>query len=195
VKTSDWAFHKIPPDELRAAWNWEIQRTADGRGESWTKLPPALRRKCVEYCRWDKATGLREIALPVDPCRFDAYEDPRAMVSGHLLEIDWHRSRAEIVRAFEKWLGDRPTGRDNGGPRNPKPWLIDLAIYRASIAGLTRPAALKRLAPLFQWAGVAQTEANKFSPSHWVDAKRRTADRLTELRKISFRLSTIFQNT
>ena len=108
----------------------------------------------------------------------------------HLLCVDWRESKTKILRELHKWFERHwsaiPAGErcpDEGGRKHQYfPWLVDLAIYRASESGLTRNEAMNRMNPLF--AAIMPSEANKLSPPHWADAKRKTKERLKQRRGV-----------
>jgi hypothetical protein len=197
---NEWSFHKIPPEEQRAAWRWEAERSLGSSTEPWLKLDRSTKRMLVNACA-GPAPLLQELSLdhvmPEFLSRFRAiYHDPKPSFPSqlgqklHLISINWSGSRTKIRRELDEWVAkhwaavpSEARQSDKGGRKNQfHTWLVDLAIYRAGEAGLTRSHSIGVLAPLF--GNITPNKHNKISPSHWEDAQHRTQDRLLKHRLI-----------
>jgi hypothetical protein len=64
------------------------------------------------------------------------------------LEIPWTEDEEDVVEAFRKWLQEHRGGASHAKPGRKhewRTWFLNLAIYRLSASGFTRPQALKLL--------------------------------------------------
>jgi len=194
-----WPLHNAPPEVQRFALVWEIDRTLGSGNPPYLKLPKVIRKKIVEFIinvETERRAPLRQLPLSKavdymqrmkEASRSDS--DENYMLTGphttaHLLQFDWeHFSREEIKEALGKWIDSRPNyilseGRlakpKTGRPQNPFPRLVDLAIWRISLAGVTHTEGCMLLATGFP--KLAPTDKGlpnpaKISATHWADAK------------------------
>lgn len=106
------------------------------------------------------------------------------------IEIDWTKSRTELLEAFGNWLdsGKHPfhtsykhasvIKRKKGQRKTAGflAWLRELAIYRISEAGFTRAKGLEKM----MVKPIGKEKKPGISPANWEHAQARTRDRIIE---------------
>ncbi len=181
ISTIEWDFSSVSGEYERAAWEWEIDRSAFEKGTSWLELYPREQRQVADYFISD--SPIKELYLSAHniETRLAAYElTPFGL---HLLEIDWSGSKTAIKLSLSKWVENqyplRPIGNHNpkankgGRPPSYMGLLVDLAIHRLHSAGIRRADALGMLANLASRAKIGKTQDNRLSPQHWSHARKR----------------------
>ncbi len=189
----DWNFHKIPEDEFRVAWLWELDRTLGSGGTPWLHLPDASKRYIEERLpesdvrvieEWDLEKAHPEVVRVYRSCfHGELWRDGYHNL--HMLDVDWSFSETRILERLKRWVRanrakvpkSRRRENDRGGRKNQyDAWLVDLAMYRAGEAGLKHADAVNRMKPLFEYFTPCGT--GKISQKHWKDPQKRTRERL-----------------
>jgi hypothetical protein len=188
MKKNEWQFYRIKdPAELQTVWRWEIERAAGSGAKPWLSLSQSRRRTIREYVEAD-LPPVRAMQLVMMTEEADALRDnlPLAL---HGFEIDWSRGKEAIASWFKRWVESKPHFKAHrkwplwtprGGRKNQFiPWLVDLAIFRASEAGIPVAEAPARLQPLIDWSFTKK----KFTQRGWNKAKKNTEARIAQARQ------------
>jgi hypothetical protein len=184
LKREAWAFHEIPEDELEIALRWELEVETGSGQPHWLELADDDKAPVLDYrdfCERE-TKPFREIQMGrggIDYFRLHDDAHAQTPFQLHAVEIDWSASPTAIKDAFGKWVDSIPSWKGKGDRRRGKPGpkgivsqLVDLAILRASEAGVNCKKGGELLWPLF----TATAKQDRTSPSHWADAKRRARE-------------------
>jgi len=181
-----WRLHEAPPEEQRFAWVWELDRELGSGNRPYLSLSMATRQKVAQSAEVNRTlrTPVQELSLRefVDSMRAHGMPafDP---FPAHLLVFDWeHFTREQILEAVGKWIDSKPdhtlrSGRlaksKKGRRESYVHHLIDLAILRLSKAGVTQKKGVESLMHTIpNPIPSSLPDPEKFTPSHWSDAKR-----------------------
>ena len=169
-----------------------MDRTLGSRAKPWLSLNGSEKKKArvASSSKFDSAVDEYELeyanAWFIDCFRTFLRVDGDAPVQPHrlhFLRINWGKSKRTILRELTDWVENHAKAVrsiqhvDKGGRKNQfAAWFTDLAIYRASEAGIPRSVSVKEMSLLFTQC------PTKTSASHWEDAQRRTKLRLKHRR-------------
>ena len=184
LKREAWAFHEIPEAELPIALRWEMEVETGSGQKHWLELPEEKKADLLSYQDFCNAGAkpIREIEMGRGGGDyFQLHDSAHAQTPFqlHAIEINWESSPTAIKNALAKWVDTKPTWKARRERKKAKPGpkghcssLVDLAVLRASGAGLTQRQGKELLWPLFSGT---QTE-DRTTPSHWADAKKRARE-------------------
>ena len=203
IARSEWDFSAIKAGQERAAWEWEIDRTAFNKGKPWLLLDKTKQKEIAKY--FDAVNHVKEHTLgdkEYDSIiqRKTIYE--RTTLRLHLLEIDWSLSQTAIKRELADWVNKQleteamsflHTQKNRGGrPKSYCGLLVDLAIYRLKNADMKQKEMLPAMKPISEWAKLMKSPDNKLSPQHWSTAYKRMEQMVASRRERKFHIQQIF---